>query len=79
MLDSNKMLFRSYFEYSTKIFGKVKKTIQPKTLVDSSKRFWLTKQKLVDFTKMFCEINKIPSTKLFCWMNHFFLSGPLSQ
>ena len=31
MIDSNKMLFRSYFVYLTKIVGKVKKTIQPKT------------------------------------------------
>ena len=28
-----------------KIFGRVKKTIQAKTLVDSSKQVWLTEQK----------------------------------
>ena len=48
----NKMLSRSYLLYLTKtfgpinkIFGRVKKTIQAKTLVDSSKRVWLTEQK----------------------------------
>ena len=45
MIDSNKMLFRSYFIYLTKIFGEVKKTIGPKILFDSSKRIWLTEQK----------------------------------
>ena len=45
----NKMLSRSYLIYLTKtfgsinkIFGRVKKTIQAKTLVDSSKPIWLT-------------------------------------
>ena len=48
----NKMLSRSYLIYLTKtfgsvnkIFGRVKKTIQAKTLVDSSKPVWLTEQK----------------------------------
>ena len=47
-----KMLSRSYLIYLTKtfgsinkIFGRVKKTIQAKTLVDLSKRVWLTGQK----------------------------------
>ena len=46
------MLSRRYFIYLTKIFGsvnkifgRIKKTIQAKTLVDSSKRVWLTEQK----------------------------------
>ena len=46
------MLSRSYFIYLTKkfgwinkIFGRVKKTIQAKTLVHSRKRAWLTQQK----------------------------------
>ena len=45
------MLFQSYLIYLTntfgsinKIFCKVKETIQPKTLVDSGKRVWLTEQ-----------------------------------
>ena len=46
VVDSNKMLSPSYFIYLTKIFGIVKKTIQPKTLVDSSKRVWLTDKKI---------------------------------
>ena len=48
----NKMLSRSYLIYLTKtfgsinkIFGRVKKTIQTKTLVNSSKPVWLTEQK----------------------------------
>ena len=47
-----KMLSRNYLIYLTKtfglinkIFGRVKKTIQAKTLVDLSKRVWLTGQK----------------------------------
>ena len=51
-IDSNKILSQSYLIYLTQTFGsinqifsKVKKTIQPKTLVDSSKRVWLTEQK----------------------------------
>ena len=47
-----KMLSQSYLIYLTKtfssvnkIFGRVKKTIQAKTLVDLSKRVWLTGQK----------------------------------
>ena len=46
------MLSRSYLIYLTKtfgsinkIFGRVKKTIQAKTLVNSSKPVWLTEQK----------------------------------
>ena len=47
-----KMLSRSYLIHLTKtfglinkIFGRLKKTIQAKTLVDLSKRVWLTGQK----------------------------------
>ena len=47
-----KMLSRSYLIYLTKtfgsvnkIFGRAKKTIQAKTLVDLSKRVWLTGRK----------------------------------
>ena len=54
----NKMLSRSYLIYLTKtfdsinkIFGRVKKTIQEKTLVNSSKPVWLTEQK-------FCRLNQ---------------------
>ena len=46
------MLSRSYLIYLTKIFGsinkifgRIKKTIQAKTSVDSSKPVWLTDQK----------------------------------
>ena len=53
-----KMLSRCYLIYLTKtfgsinkIFGRVKKTIQAKTLVDSSKRVSLTKQKF-ELTKI---------------------------
>ena len=48
----NKMLSRSYLIYLTKtfgsinkIFGRVKKTIQAKTLVNSSQPVWSTEQK----------------------------------
>ena len=55
-----KMLSRSYLIYLTKtfgsinkIFGRVRKTIQAKTLVDLSKRVWLTGQKFGRLNKKF--------------------------
>ena len=59
------MRSRRYLIYLTKTFGsinkivgRVKKTIQAKTLVDSSKRVSLTEEKFGHLTKMFCEINQ---------------------
>ena len=60
-----KMLSRSYLIYLTKTFASINKIfVRDKKTIQTNEFRWLNKN-LVDVTKIFCEINQKPSTKLF--------------